>query len=325
MAIKAPNGNHVIIENVRVSYDDDTKTFHLTAKDPDLENGFHLTLNKGRKAEKQLRRAMEKAGYVFPDGIDRIPAFLSRHDQPADSPWNRVQLGKSETGNISWNTSLHPHAFIVGGIANDVRRSVISSLVNHCATNEDRWEIHGFDITATSFTTSDKQNFTRYSEYRGDAVKHLEDLQQEMQRRYALQDSAGAVRFDEIPDSPKHLMVILETGSQILDAPLYPSEYDKRSAEQQDSSFALVQELLAKGSKVGIHVVLAGGWFDRKFIETGILKSFSARFVLNQFPEWDSEMFLGNASAFYKAKRNISGRAIAQFDSKPVPFQIYSD
>jgi len=325
MAIKPPNGNHVIIENVRVSYDDDTKTFHLTAKDPDFEDGFHLTLNKGRKAEKQLRKAMEKVGYIFPDGIDRIPVFLSRRLQPSDSPWNRIPLGQTETEEVFWNTTLYPHAFIVGGIEGNVRKSVLASIIGQCANYKDKWELHAFDITATSFRTEEKSHFTRFSEYMTDTVDHLTDLNKEMEARYALKEAAGQVRFEDIPDSPKQIMVLMETGAQILDAPKYPSTYDKRTAEQQAHSLVLLKNLLVKGSKVGIHVVLSGGWFDRDFINTGILKNFDARFVLNQYAEWDSELFLGNTSALYKIKRGVSGRSIAQFDSKPVPFQIYSD
>lgn len=325
MAIKPPNGNHVIIENVRVSYNDDTKTFHITAKDPDFEDGFHLTLNKGRKAEKQLRKAMEKVGYAFPDGIDRIPTFLSREQQISECPWNRIPLGQSETDEILWNTSLYPHAFIVGGIQGNVRKSILSSIITQCIAHQEKWEIHAFDITATSFSTSEKSQFTRFSEYLTDTVDHLKDLNKEMENRYALKESAGSVRFEEIPNSLKNLMVILETGSQILDAPRYPSDYDKATAERQNQSLDLVKELLIRGSKVGIHIVLAGGWFEREFINTGILKHFDARFVLNQYAEWDSELFLGNTSALYKIKRGVSGRSIAQFDSKPVAFQIYSD
>lgn len=325
MAIKPPHGNHVIIEDVRVSYDKKTNSFHITAKDPDLEDGFHLTLNKGRKSENSLRKMMEKVGYVFPDGVDRIPTSLPGIDRPTDSPWNRVHLGKSEDSDTIWNTTLYPHAFIAGGTPNKVRQSILSSIVKQAISNPDKWEVQAIDLTATSFTSSEREKFSQFSEYLPDALQHLKNLKKEMESRLALKASAGPVRFADIPDAPKDIMVIIENASLLLDAPKYPSKLDKSKAEKQAQSLTLVKEILSRGAGVGIHIVISGNWFERDFLTKDFLSNFEARFILNRFPEWDSEMFLGNSDALTEIKHGVIGRCLAQFDNETVPFQAYTD
>lgn len=325
MAIKPPNGNHVIIEDVRASYDLKTNSIHITSKDPDFEEGFHLTLNGGRKAENALRKLMAKSGYIFPDAVDEIPTFLSPADKISGTAWNRIPLGKSsEKDELIWNTSLHPNALIAGHPAAG-RGLLVSSIVNHCLSYKKNWEVHGIDLTATAFSTSEKARMTHFIEYLSDAVAHLENLTKEIEKRYALMDANPSTRFDEIRSASKHIMLFIENSSQLLTFHRYPGATDKASAELKAKALELVKGILENGSRVGVHVVISGQTHSSEVLDSGFTHALSAKFVIGRFSQMESTILLGNDDAYTKIKHGIKGRSLAKFDSEVIPFQTYSN
>ncbi|HSN49726.1 MAG TPA: hypothetical protein VLR52_00745, partial [Bacteroidales bacterium] len=74
MAKKPFGGNYLKVE-FRVSYDKKTDSINLTSKDKDLqgEKGFRLTLNRGRDAEHELRKLLEREGLIPKGKPKEIP------------------------------------------------------------------------------------------------------------------------------------------------------------------------------------------------------------------------------------------------------------
>lgn len=118
------------LQNVRVTYDHKFDKIHLTAKDSDLPEGFHLTLNAGRKAEQSLRRVLTEHGL--------IREMESPEDTPAVDP-QVFHYGESPEGPLLWDFKKSHTGSVIGRTGRGV---ILNSLIEHCHKHEDSWDLY---------------------------------------------------------------------------------------------------------------------------------------------------------------------------------------
>ena len=326
MAKKPENGNYLTLEDVRISYDRKNDSIHLTSKDPELSNGFNLTLNGGRKAENALRELLERHGFLAQNPENNLPNFLDAKERPSSSKWNLIPLGKSDSGTLFWNTSLHPNALTVG-VAGSGKTVLIDGMIEHCSKHKDKWEVHAFDISGIAFARLFKENpgsFDVISTTLVDADTHIKYLRTEMKKRYAILESLESGRFEDIKEPPKSLMVVLDNAALLLDSKSYSGKYDQEEFFFRQSISSVLGEILESGSKVGIHVAISLQAVRGEILPVADRSFISARFVLGRQNELASVMALGNNSGHTKIRHGIKGRGLAQFDGVEIPFQAYS-
>ncbi|MBC9703892.1 MAG: hypothetical protein H9W81_02495 [Enterococcus sp.] len=123
------------LEKVRVSYDHKLDKIHLTAKDPDMPEGFHLTLNSGRDAEQSLRRILAEYGLI------RV-AENSAVNNSATGP-NVFHYGNSSDEALVWDLNKFNTVRIMGGAG---RGAMLNNFVEHLHKHEDAWELHAINL-----------------------------------------------------------------------------------------------------------------------------------------------------------------------------------
>lgn len=132
--VKKPSAKqrYIEIEKVRATYDHKNDKIHITAKDPDLPDGFHITLNSGRKTEQSLRKVLTAYGLIR----EVEPA-------PASEEPNIFTIGSNDDGPVLWDLEKHSLTTIRG---KEGRVRILENFVNHCVQHSNSWKITAINL-----------------------------------------------------------------------------------------------------------------------------------------------------------------------------------
>lgn len=139
--VKKPSAKqrYIEIEKVRATYDHKNDKIHITAKDPDLPDGFHITLNSGRKTEQSLRKVLTAYGLIR----EVEPA-------PASAEPNIFTIGSNDDGPVLWDLEKYSLTTIRG---KEGRVRILENFVNHCVQHSNSWKITAINLRNKTLAT----------------------------------------------------------------------------------------------------------------------------------------------------------------------------
>lgn len=338
MVKKPLKGNYLTLEDVRITYDKNTDSIHLTSKDKDLPlGGFHLTLNKGRDAEQALRSLLIDAGMAEPKEEDTIPQSVPEF--PADHPHKGFALGKGANGKvIYWEPDYSPHMFISGGTGRGksvfLRNLIYAGLISRTANelhilDTPLWEFHVVDFSNTTmgghYYEGDLQAYLKYPELLKARIntlegteKLLQDAHAEMERRYELMKQEGQPHYRYLKQRLPGLVIVIDEASDLF-GEQHGSEHLKENLHRQASRM-LIHEISRKSKAAGIHIVMASQ--DPGLLFGELEGNFSTKIAIGKHNKQASYSLLKNQNASLISDKT-NGRCYIQTQDTGEEFQMF--
>lgn len=338
MAKKPLKGNYLTLEDVRITYDENTDSIHLTSKDKDLPpGGFHLTLNKGRDAEHALRSLLINAGMAKPKEEDTIPQSVPEF--PADHPHKGFALGKGARGKvIYWEPDYSPHMFISGGTGRGksvfLRNLIYAGLISRTANalhilDTPLWEFHVVDLKSASVGVDDNrgdlQAYLKYNEvlkgmtYSIEGTeKLLQDAHDEMERRYELMKQEGKVHYRYLNERLPGRVIVIDEAYLLF-------EEQRRNESikdylQRQKIVMLIHEISRKSKAAGIHLVLTSQ--DPGLLFGELEGNFSTKIAIGKHNKQASYSLLKNHEAALISDKT-NGRCYIKTRDQGEEFQMF--
>lgn len=225
MAKEAHAKKYLILDSVRVFYDDKTDSVHLTAKDEDFEQSdqFHVVLSKGTPTERTLRKLLNKHQFIENSIVHPFPKHVYIEDRDsvcsdmsdyAGKIFHNIPLGiyrnKKE---CVWDVASSPHLFVKGATGSG--KSSIGKVIGyHVKRFAKDWELYGLD-TQFQFSSHD-MNFVEVAKDLKSAQKLLESLIQELSHRYERLEAEGVTNYCDLQNKPKAIMFLVEDFNLLI-------------------------------------------------------------------------------------------------------------
>lgn len=325
--VKKPfRGNYLTFE-VRVSYDENTDSIHLTSKDKDIPttNGFHLALNSGKDAEYALRTLLEQRGMIPEERFKSIPTALPYPDSRPDNYWDRFPLGVHANGKEAiWDSSTSPNAIIIG--TTGAGKSVIQrNILLHCFQNSEQWKILGIGLLRVEFAPY-KQLYPEMVDIATSVTEGVEILQYaygEMMLRYAEMEKTGVNNFRDMTEPPKSFMIMVDEFMHFLspvENTLLQAHLDENALKAE--AVQLLTDIARLGRAAGINLVLTSQRLDEEVLGGELIHNCQTRIAAGALSPEQSKALLGNKQAT-RLNAAIRGRGYLQQQSKGADFQSY--
>lgn len=217
MAKEAHANKYLILDSVRVLYDDKTDSVHLTAKDEDFEKGdkFHVVLSKDTPTERTLRKLLNKHKIISQDLVKTFPRYVSIDSRNSlDNDFLHIPLGVYRDGEeCVWEVTSSPHLFVKGATGSG--KSSIGKVIGHHTKQFDNdWELYGIDMQF-QFSSHDI-NFQKVAKDLKSAQKLLELLIAELSLRYERMESEGVINYCDLENKPKAIMLLVEDFNLLI-------------------------------------------------------------------------------------------------------------
>lgn len=324
MAKRPYKGNYLNVE-FRVSYDKTTNSIHLTSKDEDLqgEDGFHLTLNEGRKAEQALRNLLEKYGMIPDEKVNNMPGSVLFDSSKFHNDWKKFALGVYSDGEESiWEPAVSPHMMLIG--AAGTGKSVIQrSILFHCIQNAENWAVFGIDVNGIELH--------RYAEYdnavAGVATNFLDGLEvlryvsEEMFRRYQEMEEFGVNHVNNMPEKRKSVMVMIDESTVFLTPSPLKTDEGKAINDAKKEASKIILDIARLGRAAGVHLIMSAQRPDLEIFYGELRQNFTTRIAAGRADSISSSLTLDNDDAT-KLPR-IKGRGYIQHNGSGREFQSY--
>lgn len=237
------------LEKVRVSYDHKADKIHLTAKDPDMPEGFHLTLNAGRKAEQSLRRILSEYGLIKPQ---ETPEPTSLSTDPL-----LFHYGNSANGALIWDFTKSNTGSIMG---QEGRVALLESLVKHCHQHEQHWDIKAVNLRNQVLRTQAKEYPHLVSEHSTKvpaAQRLITNFALMVRERKTIAEEQDVESYEDLNRKEKVPLLIIDDINALID--LEPSldhniEMLNESRKTIDSQ---LEYIFQNARRAGVKIVVA--------------------------------------------------------------------
>ena len=317
--VKKPfKGNYLTFE-VRVSYDENTDSIHLTSKDKDIPttNGFHLVMNSGKDAEYALRTLLEQRGMIPEERYKYIPSPLLYAGSPSHGVWDRFPLGIHSNGKEAiWDSSTSPNVLIIGPTGSG--KSVIGrNILFHCIQNSEHWRVLGIDLKQVELTPYKKHQpvVMEVATTLADSVETLRQARAEMMVRYEEMEELGINNFRDMDNPPKSLMVVIDEVNTLL-APVAGSTDEAREENKlQAEARKILLDISRLGRAAGVQLVLSTQQLDENILGKELILNCTTHIASGRLDSEQSKALLGNNEAT-RLNGAIKGRGYVQHHGK---------
>lgn len=315
--VKKPfRGNHIILENVRVFYDEKKDAVILTSKDKDIpaHKSFSITLNNGREAEYILRGLLSKAGKIPKDKNKSLPQVAAYEDSKYHDDWEKFPLGiKADGTELIWEATRSGN-LILAGPTGSGKSTMERNLIFHCLNNPDQWQVTGIDLRRVNLSAYAKYPHVvkRIATNREEADEALGDMYAKMIERYDAMENEGVTNYRDLSQSLHAHMLLIDDVYM-----LHASSDSIESIER----YRKVEELLRLGRAAGIHVVVSVS-SPIGIINQELLLNIPTRILTTWMNSAQSELLLGNKKGT-RIDRTIKGRGHFQEFGEGTDFQAY--
>lgn len=255
MAKAARKGSHIVLDDVRVSYDYKTDTVSLTSGDRDLTGagGLVLHLPRGSNEERTLRNLLKSKGVLRGDPWP-VRSTGERIDGVLDAEERKLVIGTNINGvpvtvDLAKNSSLWIHGGVGSGTT-VVERSAVAHAVVH------GWEIYGLDATGVelrsykgyptskTFSTGLKDSLALADSLHSLILERYEKLEHLQLNHYLSMNEAN--RW-------KPALVVVDSLATFLNQ-------EAMESPESNSKFADTLTQLARlGRAAGVYLVIRGG------------------------------------------------------------------
>jgi len=253
MAKAARKGSHVVLDDVRVSYDYKTDTVSLTSGDRDLHGGLALHLPRGSSEERNLRNLLKLKGVLRGDPWPKLD-YTKLSSEVFDSEEGQFVVGTNINGSvvtvdIRRNGSIWTHGRIGAGTS-VIGRLAVAHAVAH------GWDIYGLDATGVELSPYKVYPTSRsFSSGFQESVALLERLHELMLERFAKLEELGLGHYLDMSEASRWrtAVVMVDSLSTFL-------AQEKLVSPDEESKFAATLTQLARlGRQAGIHLIIRGG------------------------------------------------------------------
>lgn len=328
MAKKPFKGDYLTFQ-VRLSYDENTDSVHLTSKDKDIlaENGFDLVLNGGwdtEEAEMTLRTLLEKRGLLSEERFKSIPSRVLYDESSNQDVWDKFPLGVHSNGEEAvWDSSYSPSLMLIGGSGSG--KSVLQrNILSHCIRHSDKWGVLLIDPLRVEFAPYKKHTETvmEIANSVAESVGVLRDVHGEMMKRYEEMEKQGCNNFLDMSEPPKSLLVMIDESNLFL-APVESMVQEHLDEDKlRLEAVKVLQDITRLGRAAGIHVVISSQRLDTKVINGEMLQHFPTRIATGPLNSEQSQLLLGNNQAT-RLNSAVKGWGYLQDHGRGVDFQGY--
>lgn len=327
MAKSSFNKKHVTLDSVRVFYDENTDTIHLTAKDKDftLSDQFHITLNKDSKTEETLRKVLHKHEVITDKKVKPLPKKidLSSRDTSKDT-YSEIPLGVLRDGSeFKWRISYSPHIFVYGSPGSG--KSIIQRLIlKHASSFKDKYDVYGVDLKKIEMSSYKKSGLLKgLATDRQSAAELLSHLEEERKRRYKTIEDEAVHHYTDLSTKPKAVIVLVDELLYLTEE-VDPSGLSRIEVLEEELNREKIIESLKNlsrlGRAAGVHLALfSQGLVDPKLQD--ILNDRPTIIVAGKTSKEDSNELLGSELAFNTT--GVPGRAVFMDGRTIEPFQSY--
>lgn len=327
MAKGSFNNKHVTLDSVRVSYDADTDTIHLTAKDKDFSaaDQFHITLNKDSKTEETLRKVLNKHGIITDSKVKSLPkrADFSSRDSSKDT-YSEIPLGVLRDGSeLKWTVNESPHIFVCGSTGSG--KSILArTILKYASSFKEEYEVYGIDLKRVELSPyADNGHIKELATDREQALEILEKVEGKLRDTYKNMDESNVISYKKLSVPPKVTIVLVDELSQLTEK-VDVTGLSKIEALKEDLNREKIIESLKNisrlGRAAGIHLAL----FSQRLVDPEleeVLSNTSARVIVGKASKSISNNLTGSELAFNTT--GVPGRAVFQCGSRVDSFQSY--
>lgn len=325
------------LEDVRVFYDDEDGSIHLTSKDKKLPKGkgFHLTLNQGRPAENVLREMMIEQGFMEEDGFKDLPEPLTLdHARPDYHEW-QVPLGRfSAHDEAMWDMNQDPHLVILGHTGSG-KSVTLRNILFHCFQHPDKFDV----IPIAPYSSIEMEPYHNMSSVMAskkvgrsfdEIFTALSSCTIEMHNRYRKMEEENVHNFSKLKNPPKRTLVLIDevfSLSQQLDQ-LMLSLSQGQGLESNRHTVAglgipsMINEIARLGRAAGIHLVLTSQRTDSVIIKTILENQNAACISMGRIDFVTAKDVIKDENAF-KINGSVRGRGYFKKHSRAGEFQSY--
>lgn len=321
------------LEDVRVFYDDNDGSLHLTSKDKNLPKGkgFHLTLNQGRPAENTLREMMIERGFIPEDGFKDLPEPLTLdYARPVSREW-QVPLGQfSSHEEAIWDMDKDPELVILGHTGSG-KSVVLRNILFHCFQHPDKFDIVSIDPFSSiemkpyinmSPVMASKKVASSFDEI----FTALSSCIIEMHKRYQEMEEENVYHFSKLSATPKRIVIIIDevfSFAQKLEELTHsflqePNRYRSVALEIP----GMINEIARLGRAAGIHLVLSSQRSDNTIIKQVMKNSSAACISMGRVDFTTAKNIIQDEKAF-KINGSVRGRGYFKKHSQAGEFQSY--
>lgn len=260
MATEAHAKKYLILDSVRVLYNEETDTVHLTAKDEDFEQNdqFHIVLSKGTPTERTLRKLLNNHQVIEQDLVRTFPRHVSIDNRKAVNDYPpHIPLGVYRNGKeCLWEVDSSPH-LLVKGATGSGKSSIGRVIDHHTKRFTNAWEIYGID-TQLQFSSSNL-NFKKVAKDLKSAQELVESLSIELSLRYDQMTTERVINYRELRDMPKTIMLLVEDFN-ILTTESNPENMPRFDYLQyelaRETIIRHLTDIARMGRAAGIHLAL---------------------------------------------------------------------
>lgn len=337
--VKKPfRGQHLSLEDTRISYDVKTDSISLTSKDPDLPKGkgFKVTMNRGRDAEYILRELLEKEGVIPKDRFRTITSHASYLNSISHDRWDVIPLGvHANNEEARWSVTDAAHALVLGRTGSG-KTNLVRNLMYHCLQNSKDWKVFAIDLKSDENKDFVRKNpqVIKMTNSPVEAIEYIREVHSAMHTRYEEISSVNAMNYRTIPSAPPATMFILD-GLETL---MYPgrdifSPSPKEKGEIQAEA-ELRQELIVKlteisrlGRTAGIHLVILTQHASPEHLHSELRSNLTLRIATSRLSVQQSRILFYDDSASHLYEDVIGRGYIRNINSRHeggADFQAYS-
>lgn len=268
-------------------------------------------------AARRARRTPSEPVDQFPTGW--LPDTVS-YPGPDARP-DRIALGVYADGTqADVRLRYAPHMLVVGPTGSG--KTVLQrSILFHCLTHADHWNIVGIDLGKVELSWLKKYETVTVATSLEEAVIALAAAHNDMTARYVRMEEAGVSHLSDLPDPPKATLVMLDEVGALFAPEGIKSQAGITSDFLRAEAQRMVGDIARLGRAASIHLVV-GTQRDTPDVIPGDLRcQFDARIMAGRCDSNASHRLFGSDIATDLPK--VRGRGILAVHGDAEPFQSY--
>lgn len=249
---------------------------------------------------------------------DLLSVLAERFPDCPGAPWNTIPLGIGAEGPVVWDVHEAAH-LLATGIAGAGKTNLQSVIIEHCLEHPDRWsvstvDLHGFNFHAYGESIERATGIDS-------ALRMFRNMEDLMSRRYQQMASQGVACFEDLPDEPPAVMIVVdELYGLMATSGIRTDEMARMDADKEEIA-TIVREIAARGRAAGIHLALSTQRLDAAVIDARLRSDIGARVAIAGLDAATSQLLLSSDRA--TGLTRSPGRGYFQVNGEGEPFQAY--
>lgn len=267
--------------------------------------------------------AVRKARRTVSEPVDQFPVGWLPEVVPYPGPDtrpDRIALGVYADGTqADVRLRYAPHMLVVGPTGSG--KSVLQrSILFHCLTHVDHWNIVGIDLSKVELSWLKKYDNATVATTLDETVIALAGAYNDMTARYLQMEEAGVNHSSDLPDPPKATLVMIDEAGGLFTLEGIKSQAGIADDFLRSEAQRMVGDIARLGRAASIHLVV-GTQRDTPDSVGDLRRQFDARIMAGRCDSNASHRLFGSDIAADLPK--VRGRGVLGVHGNPEAFQSY--